>query len=278
MPSLPPSSSSPGTESQAGTKPDSTKTFWSLRGFLLLLYPSLTLLGQLVQWTNSAPDSYFSDKRNILNRFVVKQGWFWLTLVFLTHLPNAASLSPPKHSNPHLAKVVRYSAITLWWFLFSQWCFGLPLMDRVFILTGGACQSSESGIGGFQALSAKEIYALGSASCKQLGGKWEGGTDPSGHMFLLTIGSLFIWEEVLIPVLKLAYFSPSSSEGKKLTWQDKFAIAIVTVFGWMLLMTNVYYFHSFMERILGMAWAFVGYTVIYEGLRRIGSIGWMFEV
>lgn len=39
-------------------------------------------------------------------------------------------------------------------------------------------------------------------ACKSVGGSWKGGHDISGHVFLLVLGSMFLFEEVLHVVLK----------------------------------------------------------------------------
>lgn len=41
-------------------------------------------------------------------------------------------------------------------------------------------------------------------ACKAVGGKWRGGHDISGHVFLLVLGSMFLFEEVLHVVLDSA--------------------------------------------------------------------------
>ena len=33
--------------------------------------------------------------------------------------------------------VINYIVVTIWWIFFTQWCFGLPIMDKIFVLTGG---------------------------------------------------------------------------------------------------------------------------------------------
>lgn len=42
------------------------------------------------------------------------------------------------------------------------------------------------------------------AGCKLAGGQWKGGHDISGHVFLLVLGSAFLWMEILPVVLRYA--------------------------------------------------------------------------
>lgn len=111
------------------------------------------------------------------------------------------------------------------------------------------------------------------AACRIAGGKWAGGHDISGHVFLLSLGSAFLSLEVLPSILrgrgmkdKRALFAedgtvlaaatdprPSASKG-----QDQaplgvgiivgFAIGVVLLSWWMLLMTATY-FHTWFEKV-----------------------------
>lgn len=36
--------------------------------------------------------------------------------------------------------IIRYCLATLWWIFYAQWFFGLPIMDRIFLATGGSCK------------------------------------------------------------------------------------------------------------------------------------------
>ena len=42
------------------------------------------------------------------------------------------------------------------------------------------------------------------AACKLAGGSWKGGHDISGHVFLLVLGSAFLWLEILPVVMRYA--------------------------------------------------------------------------
>lgn len=138
--------------------------------------------------------------------------------------------------------VLRYTIATLWFILFTQWCFGVPLMDKIFVLTGGGCQGQDS--------------APSSSLCRNVGGKWIGGYDPSGHSFLLVLSSLYLWFE-LLPLLQV--------ERKTISINIKLVLGLLVIWWWMFLMTSMY-FHSFAEKVGGMLPAYL-ICFIYLDLR-----------
>lgn len=104
-----------------------------------------------------------------------------------------------------------------------------------------------------------------SAACKLAGGQWKGGHDISGHVFLLVLGSAFLWMEIL-PVLVsreerfvkrregewIAADRESDDEKEK---EEKQAarglsvpVGVVGLSWWMLLMTAAY-FHVWFEKV-----------------------------
>lgn len=246
-----------------------------LESIFLAVYPATLLLGSLFSLLDpaarSAPynpatqshppeaaPSYFARKSNLFNIFFVKVGWFWTTLAFIIFLfsyGGPVSLLTPRR----VQGLLRYALVTLWWFAVTQWFFGPPLIDRTFRLTGGMCQENAT-------------IATG-AACKALGGSWRGGHDLSGHVFLLVLGSAFLWMEVIWVALR-AQGAPeervvaSVTEGSEIKsaesetqdadprqqgqrdLQPGFNIA-AAVFGlswWMLLMTAAY-FHTWFEKV-----------------------------
>lgn len=82
----------------------------------------------------------------------------------------------------------------------TQWFFGPPLIDRGFRLTGGQCELLKSEDA--RAEMGEMRVLLTSAACKAAKGKWVGGYDISGHVFLLVLGSASLWLEIL-PVLRI---------------------------------------------------------------------------
>ncbi|TGZ79191.1 hypothetical protein EX30DRAFT_333758 [Ascodesmis nigricans] len=217
---------------------------------LFSLYPSTLLLASIfyhLSPSDAAHLSYFSGKRNILNVVFVKYGWLWTTLVFLLHT------SRLQHSSRQKA-CLRWFLSTLWWVLITQWCFGPPIMDRTFIWTGGSCRR----LGELEAVEemggevAGIEMAVTSAACKVAGGQWTGGHDLSGHVFLLTHASLFLWSEVLPWVRRFGWRGVRTGA----------VVAVLAIWWWMLLMTGVY-FHTATEKITGWLAATLPWTFLY---------------
>lgn len=232
------------------------------------LYPLALLLGGLIQIVGGASPSYFSNKRNIINVMLVKQGWFWVTLITGYHAYTIYSRKSVQNTIALRNLVIRYVLATAWWIFFAQWFFGSPLMDKVFVLTGGGCANVDTD---------KHSFAINSsATCKSVGGRWSGGYDPSGHTFLLAHASLYIWIEILPYIHK--YFKIRSINSANTNKEDsvsrapaisvleslffKLSMAFLAVYWWMLLMTGIY-FHSFIERFTGMLWGYIGVVFIY---------------
>lgn len=227
-PRLKPSSSLPPRPSRALISPT--------EALIVAVYPATLVLASLfyhLSPSDATTFSYFSGKRNILNIVFVKYGWLWTTAVFLFHL------SRLQHSSRAKA-AVRWGLATLWWVLITQWCFGPPIMDRTFLWTGGGCRRldtlEEMDAAGADVHPAEMAFT--SAACKLSGGRWTGGHDLSGHVFLLTHASLFLWSE-LLPSLKV--YGRSGVHTKSV-------LAILGMWWWMLLMTGVY-FHTVVEKV-----------------------------
>ncbi|KAG7192491.1 uncharacterized protein KQ657_001586 [Scheffersomyces spartinae] len=137
------------------------------------------------------------------------------------------------------------------------WCFGLPLMDRIFVWTGGRCQfdletaevlplaikqTIETG--------ASHSLQLSSYHCKRHKGQWVGGHDPSGHVFLLVHSSLFMFFE----------FIPFRAGVNQISqW---FVMGLIGLWWFMLLMTNVY-FHSITEKVVGLLFGYFAVAWVY---------------
>ncbi|KAL9100006.1 MAG: hypothetical protein Q9163_004572 [Psora crenata] len=254
---------------------------------LLAVYPSTLLLGSLFSLLDpsarKAPynpvsqshppahaPSYFALKRNILNTYFVKRCWFWVSLAYLVFLllhtangPRGLVLTPRR-----LRGLVRYGIATVWWVGVTQWLFGPPLIDRGFLLTGGACELASQ----FEGTGGKTEF-LTSQACKVAGGTWSGGHDISGHVFILVLGSAFLIMEVL-PVLvamgEMPYeraimtrdgrldgvkseIGPGSDGGGDLnsSWA-KVGVGmpvIVAGLGWFMLLMTAAYFHTWFEKV-----------------------------
>ena len=255
---------------------------------LLAVYPATLILGSVFSLldpsaraapynasTQSHPShaapSYFAQKRNLFNLLFVKIGWFWTSLAFLAFLFSHSSVGPPGApvlTPKRVRALCRWSLITAWWIVVTQWFFGPPLMDRAFTLTGGQCELVAT-----QPDTMSERRRLfTSAACKLAGGKWQGGYDLSGHVFLLVLGGLFLWLEVLHVAglrdervvaggsgaahageIRSVEFEKTEKETGRQDHSEwgigvKAVLIVILLSWWMLLMTAAY-FHTWSEKV-----------------------------
>jgi len=123
------------------------------------------------------------------------------------------------------------------------------------------------------------------AACKAVGGRWAGGHDISGHVFLLILGSAMLWLELLPAVLntkglrearrirtdgglvRSASIETHDSRGnmeipRELGVGVKTSLGVAGVCWWMLLMTAAY-FHTWFEKFTGLLVAFSAIYAVY---------------
>jgi len=198
------------------------------------IYPISLFLASFSTVLFTPQPTYFSHKHNIFNTFFVKYGWLWTTLTYTYHATRL------RHTRP-LQAVLRWALATAWWVLVTQWCFGPPLMDRMFVLTGGLCEvATNPDFTDRSRLTTPELLVT-SAACKLEKGNWRGGHDLSGHVFMLTHASLFLWSEIM-PTLQMGgakqWMHPA-------TWAVG---ALLSLWWWMLVMTGVH-FHTWREKV-----------------------------
>ena len=151
----------------------------------------------------------------------------------------------------------------------TQWFFGPAIIDRGFLLTGGQCDLVEQADAGNVDMDSTRQFVTGVA-CKAVGGKWKGGHDISGHVFLLVLGSMFLFEEVLHVALRSARAKEDrtifmndgavksaeveSQVETSLATQGQWTLGAKIVLGvagmslYMLLMTAAY-FHTWFEKV-----------------------------
>jgi len=123
-------------------------------------------------------------------------------------------------------------------------------MDRAFLVTGGTCEMLDAAGPDAMGMSTGKLL-ITSAACKLQGGRWRGGHDLSGHVFLLTHASLFLWSE-LLPFLKAGIWG----------WVSSAVVAILCMWWWMLLMTGIY-FHTWTEKATGLIVATMQWVFLY---------------
>ncbi|KAI1115121.1 inositol phospholipid synthesis and fat-storage-inducing TM-domain-containing protein [Nemania sp. NC0429] len=275
-----------------------------LETVLLAAYPAIlvfgTLFAVLSPETRGAPydaarqshvqehaPSYFARKDNLFNVLFVKRGWLWITVAFAAFVATHPAF---RNSNPRMAAraAARWGLVTGWWILVTQWCFGPPLIDRGFRFTGGKCEVALDAVAAGTA-DREEFFTA--AACRTAGGRWSGGHDISGHVFLLVLGSCFLVQEVFWVVLRAGsskitgYFADdrtvvmgdgavkgagvesdraaaAAAHERDLGVGGKFALGVVGLSLWMLLMTAVY-FHTWFEKLTGLLVASMGLYAVY---------------
>lgn len=271
----------PGATSPPSTRSPLLPT--RLESLLLAIYPSTLLLGSLFSFlephARAAPysaasqshpshlaPSYFALKRNVFNRFFVKIGWFWTTLAFVIFLFLHPSTGPSGGlvlNRKRVQGLIRWGLMTSWWAALTQWFFGPPIIDRGFTYTGGQCELLRTEEGRDTMSDKREFFTA--AACKLAGGQWKGGHDISGHVFLLVLGSAFLWMEILPAVAGRETRMIKRKEGDVIT-ADREAegekereekeeiqglsvpLVVAGLSWWMLLMTAAY-FHTWFEKV-----------------------------
>lgn len=234
-------------------------------------------------------NNYWNYKGNVVNQLFVKKGWAWTTVVIFMFY--ALQVRNRRMLTTSMARgVARYVAVTLWWWLFTQWCFGMPIMDRVFVLTGGQCVVIDEHpkfpdvahlFNHQDELSAFTSKLVTSYACRKVSGSWQGGHDPLGHVFLMVHASLYMFMEGeptwlgwghFVALLKLlsnqiraAPNFPAKSElVLKFVLRNPHVLLMGLISLWwgMLFMTNVY-FHSILEKFVGLVFGFAAIIPIY---------------
>jgi hypothetical protein len=272
----------------------------SLEALLLVTYPATLILGSLYSFidpaTRASPynassqshvhelaPSYFAQKSNLFNVIFVKRGWFWITISYFLFLFTHPSTGPSRQAAltpKRIQGVIRWGIVTVWWIFVTQWFFGPAIIDRGFTLTGGQCELVRGAKAGKVDMDDTRQFFT-SIACKAVGGKWKGGHDISGHVFILVLGSMFLLEEVLFVLLRSSRSKeertilmsdgavknaeveaqgdvvPGSDSQGQLNLGVKVVLGVAGLSIWMLLMTAAY-FHTWFEK--------VSYIYIYLGI------------
>lgn len=285
-----------------------------LEAALLLFYPTTLVLGSIFSvlaphvsrssgdynaayqsyYPPSSAPSYFAQKRNVFNIFFVKRGWFWTTVAFFLYIfthPSLGAPLRPQLTRRRMQATVRWALATVSWVFVTQWCFGPAIVDRSFRLSGGACELMNDPNARAEMSKTTEFFTA--RACKVAGGRWTGGHDISGHVFLLILGSALLWMEVLPTILKASGLHEERrvrvGSGKvvktrsivdgtvkdtievPVTQQEeqytklgvKVIVGIVALMWWMLLMTAAF-FHTWFEKFTGFIVAFIAIGIIYS--------------
>ncbi|KAI0393913.1 inositol phospholipid synthesis and fat-storage-inducing TM-domain-containing protein [Xylariaceae sp. FL0594] len=225
--------------------------------------------------------SYFARKDNIFNVLFVKRGWLWITVAFAGFV---ASHPAFRNTRRVAQAILRWALVTGWWIVVTQWCFGPPLIDRGFRLTGGRCRIAYESVAQGTADPREVVTA---AACRHVGGRWSGGHDISGHVFLLVLGSCFLLGEVVWVIVRAGARIFGKGDDRAIVMDDgavkgagvesegvashherhlglggKFAVGVAGMCIWMMLMTAMY-FHTWVEKFTGLLVASIGVYSVY---------------
>ncbi|PHH53198.1 hypothetical protein CFIMG_005567RA [Ceratocystis fimbriata CBS 114723] len=254
--------------------------------------------------------SYFASKHNVFNRYFVKVGWAWVTAAIgsfallnpaLGPTTGDTSLMAAKDSAAESAVyrrarvLVRYAAVTLAWAATTQWFFGPPIFDRSFRWSGGMCYPAEA-FGPAGTLLAAEalqkagadaealnILAYTATTCKRVGGRWYGGHDISGHVFLLVLGSGMLLQEICWVMWprgnralihgdgSVVAYGPGRGRVRGVGFTGVFILGVVALKLWMLLMTAIF-FHTWFEKLTGLLAATASLYLVYIVPRLIPTV------
>ncbi|KIJ40982.1 hypothetical protein M422DRAFT_75706 [Sphaerobolus stellatus SS14] len=228
--------------------------------------------------------SIFAQKSNIINQLFIKKAWGWTTLAFL--LVWAFSPADLQTAEGWL----KWGLGTAVWGVFVSWFFGPGLIERFAVVSGGECvvtlpSGSSDQSPGVLAVPAEYCYqhtiispqthpALFTTSLlANVGDSWTGrarlykGHDVSGHIFLLTMATLFLHDQ-LVPAWRLLAGNRRTSVPYKVAVTA--ATALLGLWLSMCFATSVYW-HTPFEKFTGFALGLVGYAIIYLPFRAATS-------
>ncbi|KAL8303252.1 hypothetical protein RB597_005154 [Gaeumannomyces tritici] len=287
----PPSSSSSSSSSSAAQQRNPPHLPTPIETAVLALYPALLVFGSVFALVSpqvraaaydagaqslraaDAP-SYFARKDNLVNVLFVKRGWAWVSAAFaafvLTHPHHTKNTTTGRGGGQHGGSSSRR-------------------LRAVLRYTGGKCEEAEQKVRGADNYAASPVDIFSAAACRTAGGRWRGGHDISGHVFLLVLGSFFLLQEAGWVAVR-AWEGASGGGGRRdsravvmpdgavkgvdveadgrredpseLGFGGRFVAGVVGLSMWMLLMTAIY-FHTWFEKLTGLLVALIGLYGVY---------------
>lgn len=290
-------------EDRGGTKPTGEPhsiQFILLSGLLhvckkILLFDTLTKIGiyfafvffgSVIADLLTVPKSYFSNSDNFFNMYFIKWGWAWLLLIAGSWI-SLASYVTCCGKRPLIAKhLYRLIIATLIW---KVWMWVFTYIEEV----SGRCISDPP-------------IRVNKSNCLKAGYFWSG-LDISGHTFIIIYttlilaeeGAAFIgWENLRETIIKEKHSRSSGVENsnsclKNLSNEDVdflkeahdklsvyvrglfFVMTLQLIFWDVALVSTILYYHTIVEKLAGMAVAFVSWFVTYRGLFKIQAVGFV---
>ena len=226
--------------------------------FKLAFYWFVVMVGSFIHDFQPLPQSYLSNKRNVLNVYFVKFGWGWTLLLLIPFISFTSSVYTSL--NPFaILKHLSRMAVATW-----GWYFWVNLFVYIEELTG-FCEGEET--------------LISKRSCYQEGFYWNG-FDMSGHSFLLIYSALVIkeelqpklyWPSIMSPVVQTSPENINRFQHRNIARLvtplvevfSFFAGLLLILWEFMLVFTTIY-FHTVYQKVLGALIAIFTWYIIYR--------------
>ncbi|KAH8108060.1 inositol phospholipid synthesis and fat-storage-inducing TM-domain-containing protein [Cristinia sonorae] len=219
--------------------------------------------------------TYFASKKNILNVYFIKRLWGWVSLSFLA----LYFTSPP--ATRTRKRIFQFLMETAVWLVFTSWFFGAPVLERVIANTGGACVVSLPS-GAIVTVPNDLCYSrtpvspathpsLFAASVAipdvtyRAQPRLRKGHDVSGHIFLLTMSTLFLVDQLKYSFRRVSH-STAGGRTSQVLWPQfhgwtVLLNALVIAASLFAMYTTSVYFHTPFEKFTGYLLGVAGFAL-----------------
>lgn len=214
----------------------------------------------------NVPETYFSEKKNIINQWYVKQCWLWTLLITGPYMILTAFVYGGDSSRKTVFRaVLRLLCGTVIWFVWTLQAF--PFVENI----TGVCLKQNNH---------PDFTVNDKWDCKKIGGHWNA-FDISGHSFLLTYIILFISSEIKIhrhwykiPTKASLLLQIGSKSLILVKQRYSRTLGIVRLFfmlnvvmilvSYVMLIATCLYFHSFLDKPLAAGCAVMSWMATYN--------------
>ncbi|KAF7968692.1 hypothetical protein HWV62_29702 [Athelia sp. TMB] len=222
---------------------------------------------------------YFANKANPLNTIFIKRAWGWTSGAFLLLYVTAPPNQPGAHEDAGLERMYKWLAETGCWIVFTSWFFGPAVLERVIAYSGGECvlalpnggvlpvpeqycfAKSPLSPATHPALFASPLLGPGLDSWKAVP-RLRKGHDISGHVFLLTMCTLFLADQLRASFRRGSAPWPAAH---KVAVGANFALMGIWLFS---IYTTSIYFHTVFEKFTGYSCFAITQTAVFDEPRR----------
>ncbi|XP_055043727.2 acyl-coenzyme A diphosphatase FITM2 [Misgurnus anguillicaudatus] len=226
-----------------GSIVDNLADFWrrsNTRAYLACLFPIITVLGSYLKEKELVPESYFSNRRNVLNVYFVKISWGWTLGLLLPFILLSNTYKKPWTFV--LKRLMSLPVATFIWYICTEtFCY----IEEI----TGSCYESDT-------MQVIHGNITSKAACRKAGFIWDA-FDISGHSFILAYSALVIVEEMMA-----VSHIPSSDRNVFLNYLYIALNVIVAIWLLMFTCTSVY-FHDTLDKLLGTSSGIILWYVTY---------------